>query len=213
MSLINEALKKAQGERPVQGNAGPPEGSPPDSPGHYVPPPKKDRKSFIWGFILAVFVVGTFTILLSTFFVWQILGPEEERDAVSKQAEVSEQAGPVEAEAAKPVENVQAQLPAAKPVPTEVAREPEPEPVQATEPAPPASPPDPAVIARLMELEIRGIMSGGTRVLIYDQSSGRNKTYRAGDSLEGPMGLVVENISTSSIKFKDYAGQTHTKSF
>lgn len=212
MSLINEALKKAQGERPVQG-ARTDAGHSPETQGHYVPPPRKNHKSLIWGFILAVFIVGTFSLGLSIYFISKLLD-EEETAHVAPQAGI-EVAGAVEEQETtealsepKAVEEIVETPPA-----TMTEAVPEPEPVKVAEPARPATPPDPAVIARLMELEIRGIMSGGTRVLIYDQSSGRNKTYRAGDSLEGPMGLVVENISNSSIKFKDYAGQLHTKSF
>lgn len=217
MSLINEALKKAQGERPVQGNSPPPGGDapePPQEPGHYVPPPDKGRKSFIWGFVFAVLIVGTVTILLSTYFVWKILGPQE-GEKTPETAEVQEvpEATPPPAETVDPVVSVQAPPPAEEPAPVQsLPEKPVAGPVEVIEPVHPAAPPDPAVIARLMELEIRGIM-GGTRVLIFDQSSGRNKSFREGDSLEGPMGLVVENISNSSIKFKDYAGQIHTKSF
>jgi hypothetical protein len=215
MSLINEALKKAQGDRPTKGPTNPSAGSGLPVEAHYTPPPKKNSRSYLWGFILSILIVGTFTVLLSTYFVFKLAGEDESKGNTSSQtvgqpAETVPEVVVLESPPTpQQAEAIPTQSdPAAKPVPV-----PEPEVVEPAEPIKPALPPDPAVIARLMELEIRGIMSGGTRVLIFDQFSNRNKAYRVGDSLEGPMGLVVENISNSSIKFKDYAGQIHTKSF
>jgi hypothetical protein len=212
MSLINEALKKAQGDRPAhpqQDNPKPGTGLPMEA--HYTPKTKGHRRNFLWGFFVSVLVVGTLTTLLTAYFVRQILGPEGETPAkasvATAQSPVSPEApAPAEASAPAPEKTVK---PDPQPAPVADVKE---EPAPITPPQPPM-PPNPAVIARLLELEIRGIMSKGTRVLIFDQATGRTKAYRVGESLEGAMGLVVENISNSSIKFKDYAGQIHSKSF
>ena len=84
MSLINEALKKAQPERP-------------DTPHHpkhletppmkHQPPPKRKR-SYLWGFLLAVLIVALVSALLSTFLVYQILGDEDKPVANSESSEV-----------------------------------------------------------------------------------------------------------------------------
>ena len=69
------------------------------------------------------------------------------------------------------------------------------------------------VLLRLMDIEIRGIMSGGARVLIHDAATGRTRAYQPGETLEGAVPLVFESISTNSIQFRDNAGFLHTKSF
>jgi hypothetical protein len=77
----------------------------------------------------------------------------------------------------------------------------------------PPTPPNPAVWARLQELEIRGIMSGGNKVLIFDLSTGKTKSYQPGDILDGSLALKIASIDPSAILFEDYAGSIHTKSF
>ena len=76
-----------------------------------------------------------------------------------------------------------------------------------------STPPNPAVRSRLQELEIRGIMSGGTRVLIFDTTNSRSKAYRPGEIVEGPLALKISAISQNIIEFEDYAGSKYTKSF
>lgn len=245
MSLINEALKKAQTQRPggtAPPLAGPASGGPP----HGQPPAGKRPRSFIWGFLAALFVVGFVTIGLSSFFIWQILETDGEAPTGSPPATVELASAIVEEPVPQPVQDPA--QPAASPLTPDTAAPPEadsatpaanlteeppppvdapaqstaPEPVEAIAEAPPpaspppaglSAPPDPRVIARLMELKIRGIMGGGTKVLIHDTASGQTRAFEAGDSLEGPMGLTVSVIRSSSITFTDYAGIPHTKSF
>lgn len=263
MSLINEALKKVQKEQ--QGTrqtsaASPASGSP--------KPPGKEQKrnrSFIWGFIAAILIVGTVSTLLATFFVWQII-EKPERESTPPPAEdqggspvVSESPPPA---AVNPIEATSVNPPVerfpSEPAPEETAlpdkpslsladvsdpgpdasetpvgQQPPPASPEASgtgksektdqaEPSPPPHdvgsegrplPPNPDVIARLQELEIRGIMSGGSKVLIFDSATGKTRAYRAGESLSGSMGLEVVEITPSTIQFKDYEGRLHTKSF
>lgn len=220
MSLINEALKKAQGDRPARQQGGP---SNPETDltaeAHYTPREKGRRRSYLWGFVVSLLVVGTFTTLLTAYFVKQFLGSEESDPPPPPESVVRAPSGQPSVDPS----DVAATTPAAAspPEPAAVSQQEPPTeppavqqpPAETTPPPGPPTPPNPAVVARLMELEIRGIMSKGTRVLIFDQATGKTKAYASGEALEGPMGLVVETISNSSIKFKDYAGQFHSKSF
>lgn len=258
MSLINEALKKAQSQSRTSDGAAanPPGSSPPQQP--HPEQPARPRRSFLWGFLMAILVVGTVTTLLTTFFVRQILGPTKPDESEPDLAQASvESPSPDPAVIAAPPPPPTQSVPATQPVPalpqippsapaasradpppdsaiSPAAGEPAPEPAVtldtaekpvASDPEPEAAPalpdgtppapkpPDPAIMARLMEIEIRGMMSGGTKVLVHDKASGKIKAYEAGDTLEGPMGLVVEKIHPDSIQFRDYAGSLHTKSF
>ena len=218
---------------------------PPVEPREHPPKPVKGgHRSFLWGFLLAIVLVGFISILMATFLLRQILEPGEKTaaapSAVAESAITPETPLIAKAESFNPVpdppinpspapsEEETTLLsptempPVASPSPpvqpeaplAQAAPQPDPEPEihqQTTRVAP--LPPDPDIINRLRELEIRGIMSGGTRVLIQDLSTGRTKAYQAGDALEGPMGIVVETITPSNVKFKDYAGSIHTKSF
>ena len=234
MSLINEALKKAQTERQTSaaGDAAI-DLTQATPPVHHQPP---RRRGYLWGFILALLLVGLFSSILATFFVWQILGPDEKPAPAAQivQAAPETQAPPTvamnpapaiqapvstpEATAPLAVEEVPAPEPVAVVEQTAVAMPPEP-PAPAAQPEPvaavpgKASPPDAAVRTRLQELEIRGIMSGGTRVLIFDTSTNRAKAYRPGEIVEGPLALTISAISQSIIEFEDYAGSKYTKSF
>jgi len=202
MSLINEALKKAQGQRPSGDPAQSAAAQPPQPPTPPQPPRHSHQRSFFRGFLMAVLVVGIFTTLLGVYFVRLILGPDE----------AAEKGLPVAAQLAEPtplapVPPIPAPIPAAPETASTVAGSaaPAPAPEQAaapapeqaaapppvaattaaapvapaTEPAPPAAPapapepapapdpeqPDQTVLLRLMDIEIRGIMSGGARVL------------------------------------------------
>jgi cytoskeletal protein RodZ len=227
MSLINEALKKAQPERPVAPNTPPP----PPSQGEHYQTPRKKKRGYLWGFLMAVLLVGLFSAIVSTFLVYQILG-DETGETASKESP-AETSAPVEAgtvweklpeePASEPVVasvSADATEPA---ITTPVAAVETVEPAKPVEPvaaaveqtvtaAPPAKP-NPAVWARLQELEIRGIMSGGNKVLIFDLSTGKTKSYKPGDILDGSLALTISSIESGEILFEDYGGTIHTKSF
>jgi hypothetical protein len=210
VSLINEALKKAQRE---QASRNSPQLPDPAQPQPVTKPPRRYR--YLRGFVLSLLLIGTLTTLFTTYFLRQLL-PEEEEEVPAPPAHDR-----------IPAEDPPVPLPVASPAPAteETASDqgPDPDPAapaapaaMAAEPDPalPPEPPDPEVLARLTEIEIRGIMSGSnTRVLIFDQATGRTRTYQEGQTLEGPMGLIVESITPNAIQFKDYAGKQHTKSF
>ncbi len=136
MSLINEALKKAQTDRPsVNPNLPPPvdNGVPPQQP-----PPSSNRRRYLWGFILSILIVGLFTTTLSTFLIYQILGEEEQKAKKTDQSRletVSDNVGELV--------NVVQTATSEKTPPTPAAAEPvvQPEPVPVAEVAPPKIPP------------------------------------------------------------------------
>ena len=176
---------------------------------------QKKKKNYLWGFLLAVIVVGLFSAAVTSFLVYQILGDEEETKAGSKENVVAEEAAETKQEWKKmaSVETPAAEEPAvASPPEAEVAA-PVAEVAEITPAAPPPSPPNPAVRARLQELEIRGIMGGGNKVLIFDQSTGKTKSYTPGEILDGSLALKIAAIESGSILFEDYGGATYTKSF
>jgi len=263
MSLINEALKKAQTERPTTAPVQPETGAP-GLPNQNQRPPKKRR--YLWGFLLSVIVVALFTTTISTFLIFQILGEEENKEKTNaeRRLEVTEQNVAelvTVVETATPDNSLQMPLPdeVATPVaqtPPATARELQPEPtidviapatseppvattppvnlvqdsttaatakaqqdskpVQSTvQTPPPVDPakPNPAIWARLETLEVRGIMSGGTKVLIFDTSAGKTKTFRPGDMVDGTLGLKIASITSSAIIFEDYGGFKYNKSF
>ncbi len=132
MSLINDALKKAQAERP----------SPPTHhPGmedaqRSVPQPPRRRRRYLFGFIMAVLVVGLFSTAVSSYLVYQILGSDKATPAEEAAAPESAPAVIVE----EPVVTEETEPPA-PPIP-EAAEEPVPIPateavaMTETEPAP-----------------------------------------------------------------------------
>lgn len=222
MSLINEALKKAQSPRPA-GSGPSPDSSGAAGSGKGPAPPPRNRLRYLWGFLLSVLIVGILSTAFTSFFIWQLLGEEEQEPSHPPAREsselptapakpVAEKTRPEEPDAVLPEEPSPATPPEASPeLPSSgLATAP---PTAPTEPSAPPPPPDPAVISRLLELEIRGVMSGGTRILLHDKATDRTKAYMKGETLEGSFGLTIESISKTSIEFKDHAGNIHTKSF
>ncbi|MEX0332254.1 MAG: hypothetical protein AB3N64_12610 [Puniceicoccaceae bacterium] len=226
MSLINEALKKAQPER---------SGTPPPVPPKHlempqVPPsePPKRKRNYLWGFLMAVVIVALFSALVTTFLVYQILGDEDGTTAPAETAAVEPtETAPAQvweklpdeeatSTAVAEVETTAVSLPTGDSrIADEVEELPASEAVATVEESPPAPPakPNPAVWARLQELEIRGIMSGGEKVLIFDTSTGKTKSYTPGDVLDGSLALSISSIESDAILFEDYGGIIHTKSF
>ncbi|HSH09603.1 MAG TPA: hypothetical protein VK995_04410 [Oceanipulchritudo sp.] len=231
MSLINEALKKAQSDRP----AGPKHlvASQLGVPGHSHPAPRK--KNYLWGFLMSVIIVGLFSAGISTFLVYYILGSEKSSPAeVEAQPNlVMEAPAETSAETPPPAPVPEAPAPATAKVPEQtVAKESVPvvmdEPVAAAQtitkapqpslqpPAvspPPQGQPNPAVWTRLEQFEIRGILGGGTKVLVFDLSTGKTKSFVEGDLVDGPLGLQIVALNSNAIVFKDYGGFQYNKSF
>ena len=75
MSLINDALKKAQPQRSTDDRLVPEQ----TEATHYKP--QKKKKNYLWGFLLAVIIVGLFSAAVTSFLVYQILGDEKGAEA------------------------------------------------------------------------------------------------------------------------------------
>ncbi len=232
MSLINEALKKAQSERPSSVHNHPAMQGMPTAP--QQKPPKK--KKYLFGFVLAVLVVALLSTAVSTYLVYQILGEDEgsgsegaaptEEVATAQELETTppqlvapekEEVVPepiaeeLEPEALAKTDIQEETVP--EPIPTpEPKPVPEPEPPVVTAPTPPPVVEEPApqvallgnnplVWNRLQELEIRGIMSGGAKVLIFDTRTNKARAYKPGDLVDGALSLKVSSISNTVINF------------
>lgn len=93
------------------------------------------------------------------------------------------------------------------------------EPVAPVAPAPVTAPParpatsDPAIAARVRALEIRGVMSGQSRILIYDPVTGRTRAFEIGQVIEGIHPLTVIDIQPNRLTLEDDAGFIHSKAF
>ncbi len=123
-------------------------------------------------------------------------------DAVASEPTAESEAAPV-ADASQPEQGESQSVTPADPTP--------PEPVQVKQYA--TSESNPQVWLRLEDFEIRGIMSGGAKVLIYDNRSQRARTYTPGDLIDGALSLRVAAISSSEIQFTNNEGSIFTKVF
>ena len=72
---------------------------------------------------------------------------------------------------------------------------------------------NPEIWRRLDEFEIRGIMSRGAKVLIYDSRTEKARTYTSGDLIDGALSLRVATISSGEIQFTNNEGSIFTKAF
>ena len=150
MSLINDALKKAQAQRPSSTTHHPVMQGGPD----HIPakPPRKRR--YLFGFVVAVLVVGLFSTLISTYLVYQILGKDApEKGSVAGNSPVSEVLPPAES-APAPVKAEASSTPQAEQAMVAETQEtfaataagaPEPSQAEVTPPPTPVPTPEPVV--------------------------------------------------------------------
>lgn len=81
------------------------------------------------------------------------------------------------------------------------------------EPPPPEPKPSPDVLAYLDNLEIRGVLSAGQRLLIHDRSTGETRTWQAGAMIDVELGLKIASVEDRVITFTAHDGQSYTKRF
>lgn len=180
-------------------------------------------------------MVALLSTVVSTYLVYQILG-EDEKVATTEGLETTPPQ-PVVPEKEEFVPEPIAEEPepetlaktkiqeetVPEPIPTpepKLVPEPEPPVVSAPppvveEPAPQVALPgnNPLVWNRLQELEIRGIMSGGAKVLIFDTRTNKARAYKPGDLVDGALSLKVSSISNSIINFVTDDGSIFPKPF
>lgn len=234
MSLINEALKKAQSKQ------GPPpvaSASTPDQPPQPQPKPKSRRRSFFWGFLAALLMVSIVSMLSITVLTKVLLsdgdgGSTQAADNMNALVDTVRQAtgsdSPEGGQASRmPTETpavpertgeevaagsiVVADEPAAAPEPTEDVQ-PEP-PLESELPEAPARPGAAVDVPALHALEIRGIMSAGSRVLIFEPTTNRSRPYSAGQALESLPDWTIAEIQSASILLRHHDGTEFNKSF
>lgn len=126
--------------------------------------------------------------------------------------------------AAQPAQASVAAVVAPSPTPAPDAQAPRPEPVaglptpsaiSAAPAPPPATPPEqrPEVRQRIANLEIRGIMRGGGKVLLYDAQIQRSRAFSSGDDVDTDLGITIFSISSNQLTFIDEEGARYLKRF
>ncbi|HLP07409.1 MAG TPA: hypothetical protein VK178_04525 [Opitutaceae bacterium] len=228
MSLINDALKKAQRER--SGPAVPPASTPPVPPPPGVPPSHRAAppKGFPWGIVLiALAVVGGGAA------VW-FLKPSAPAPTPTVAANTATATPPSPAATEQPpalqinVPNASALTPATapSPAPTSAAPTPAPAAVVSTPPAatpPPAQPApepaaapafkvtlqmeDPRVLAFLDAARINGVRSVADDAKLLMN----NKVFRAGAVVDRELGLKLIQILPTELVFEDSHGIQYRK--
>jgi hypothetical protein len=212
MSLINDALKKAQS---VQGSSpgmadkfsGNPAGTPgavsgPSAAG-YVPrrsDPMSAQKLVMILLTAGIVFIGFIAAMgVGAYYVINSGGPAT---AVEPETIVVEAEDAILVEEPEPVEDVA------------VGPEPQPEPVVVAELPPPPPPvrvnnPDPEILAFVDSLRVRGIRiaNGEAKVLMND------KVYKTGEIVNHPMNLKLSEVSPDGLLFEDVQGNTYVARF
>lgn len=67
--------------------------------------------------------------------------------------------------------------------------------------------------AYLQGIEVRGVLSGASRVLLYDQTTRRSSAYRVGALVVPDFGVRIREITPATITFVDENGVSYVKHF
>ena len=211
MSLINEALKKAQRQRTAA------EPAPPLPGGNGGTVPRKRGRALPTQTLLLIVAGAAVLIVVSVgltiFLVRSEPGTAGPAAPVTAKADVP--ANPPATTAPTPVITLPIiEVPVITPEPEPVVAAPEPAVV--TKPAPEAKPVAPAppvyderVYAFIDRLQVMGIRSSGSdsKVLMND------RVYRVNDIVERSLGLKLMEVTSDSLIFIDPSGATYTKNF
>ena len=234
MSLINDALKKAQRQRTPDALARPPapEASsstpPPAQPQIYVRPARASGPDpmllKLGGIVGGVVILGLVVALL-----WKSGGGDEP----AKQPPATTAAVPVQKspEPAVTIPTVTASPPATTPAQPPFTLRPEAQPaasqpavtpvvtpaattIQNPVPEPPrvaAAKPDPRALTAIDGFKVLGVRTGAAakdnKVLMND------RVYRLGDYVVPDLGLKLTGVTPSTLTFEDSNGAIYTKSF
>lgn len=229
MSIINEALKKARREAGAKENL-----SEAERAESIIHPKKRiESKSNIQTVLPGFAMLFLFFGLLAglSYFIYQEYFSEPESDpspaTVAKEAAPApeEKEAPMDRTASpqsnepesptvtkpeggvKPVEKPPAPPPVltvAEPIPS-----PRPAPTPSPEPQttpPPSSEPSVANVEILSQLEINGVMRGGSSARILTNSG----VYRVGDQVRAPAGYIVEEIGEEQLILRSPEGDRYT---
>ncbi|KAF0093157.1 MAG: hypothetical protein E1N59_3072, partial [Puniceicoccaceae bacterium 5H] len=80
-------------------------------------------------------------------------------------------------------------------------------------PAPTPATPRKVIQAYLDEVQVRGVMSGGSKILLFDPTAGRSRAFAQGDLLSADPQIEIAEIKLNQIIFTDDAGVTYVKRF
>ncbi len=73
--------------------------------------------------------------------------------------------------------------------------------------------PDMEILAYLGNVEVRGVLAKTKRVLLYDGSKDKTESYGEGEYFSPELRIRVQQISNQGIIFSDHAGVTYIKYF
>lgn len=211
MSLINEALKKAQRQRTTA------EALPPMPGGTGGPGPRKRGRALptpvlllIVGGAAALIVIS---VVLTIFLMRSKPAVTEPPTPMTAQAEVPAEA-PVTSAPEPVITLPKIEVPVIAPAPEPVVAAPEPAVTPAPAPtAPPAHPAPPVYDERayafIDRLQVMGIRSSGSdsKVLMND------RVYRVNDIVERSLGLKLQEVTPDALIFVDSNGTLYTKNF
>jgi len=201
MSLINDALKKAQKQR--TGDSAPATGSTlheGEASGRIA---KRDKPPAFSTLLMRIGLsAGALLILL----IGTYLGLQRARQPTFQPAEPTPSVAPAISPAPPPVVKM-TQVPETFSIPIP----PSAPPVVAAPPPPPPPPPkfSPKAISFVDNLRIAGIRASATdsKVLMND------RVYRNGDIVEHELGLKLTEITANSLTFENESGARYTRNF
>lgn len=260
MSLINDALKKAEQERSRRTDSAPP--SSPETASN-VPAGRK-RWRYLRGFLLSLLIVGTLSTVATTYLVNQLLKDQGTPGIFDRLAKAPDRKSATESQENRSIietvettvqENVKLMEELNAILPAETAKPSTPEQLPSTQTPPPSTSPvpvdqasvpsaganvadkspvpneesslkaeDPTTVGKdspnpapptntretltsiflekLAQLEIRGIMQGSGRALIFDSATGKTHAYSVGDPIDGHPDFRVASIENKSVLIK-----------
>jgi len=237
MSLINEALKKAQAQRQATRPGDPPASPPPGNSRASMAAPTAGPPH-LWPVLLAIAGIALLFAVGAGLIVWGLMRPVDPAVPTAAVSLEPEPESPLKAEATpstEGVENVRTapETEVSQPLAAEslafsddVSAE---EIISSSAPTAPAateggpvedaalpthmSAPNPSVEAFITRLEVRGIMSGGQKALLFNHLTQRSEAYIPGSTVSNELQLKIQAITERSITFVDHDGHVYIKQF
>lgn len=230
MSLINDALKKAQAQqRSAEATREALPSQAPSAQPTYVQPAKQGPGviAILLMIVVVASLVGGAVALVMIGFGGESADADQapppstitRPDPQLTAADSSQDLDPVRFETLQP-ETAEEPPPLPEPSPPVAESAP------AAEPAPPEADastsvpagggppqPNPEILAYLGNVEVRGIMAKTKRVLLFDGATGRTDSYGEGEYFNLEQQVRVHQISSQGIIFIDHVGVTYIKYF
>jgi len=241
MSLINDALKKAQRQRtpdatvrPMQ----PQQQQPPEQ--HARPEPEIYVRQHRGGgpdpMLLKYLAIGggVVAVLIGAIFVWKALSPAEKPAATTSATtspaittsqpgitnpastnpatQTAPNAGSAPATATPPVFTIKGDPPATAATPRQSAATPPVAPrIESPPVATPAVKPDPRALTAIDAFKVLGVRTGAAAK--DNKVLMNDRVYRLGDYVVPELGLKLTGVTPSTLTFEDSNGAIYTKSF